>query len=313
MRYVVACVGWTILALSTSSNAAANSRIEAPTPSAALAAQADAAYQARDWRGATLLYQRLAAEQPDGYLHWVRLGTCLHGIGENVQALTAYETAKSHGAPPSVVQYRVALTLASMGERERALLALTDAVRNGYGRPDLMRSDPDLASLRSDARFTPLIDQAERNQRPCEYSSESRQFDFWVGDWNVATTRELTPVGRSHIERTIGDCVIWENWTSLGESGYSGKSYNVYDVELKRWEQFWVDNQGGMIHFHGALVDGVMDFYTDAIPQADGKPLSRRLRFFALGADRVRQLSEGSSDGGKTWAVEYDFTYQRAK
>jgi hypothetical protein len=55
-----------------------------------------------------------------------------------------------------------------------------------------------------------------------------------------------------------------------------------------------------------------MDFSADAVPQADGKALTRRLRFFDLGANRVRQLSEGSTDAGKTWTVEYDFTYQRA-
>jgi hypothetical protein len=42
-----------------------------------------------------------------------------------------------------------------------------------------------------------------------------------------------------------------------------------------------------------------------------GKALIRRLRFYNLGADRVRQLSEGSEDSGKTWTVEYDFTYNR--
>jgi hypothetical protein len=56
-----------------------------------------------------------------------------------------------------------------------------------------------------------------------------------------------------------------------------------------------------------------MDLYTDGIPQAGGKVLQRRLRFYNLGADRVRQFSEGSTDDGKTWTVEYDFTYNRDK
>ncbi len=311
MRLLIACAGSIVLAVGPSSAGAAETGSGAPTSLATLAEQADAAYRTKDWRSAAPLYQRLAHEQPAGYLHWMRLGTSLHGIGENAQALQAYETAQSHGAPPSAVQYSVAIALASMGEKAKAFAALSDAVKQGHDRPDLMRSEADLASLRSDARFEPLVTQAEKNQAPCEYSSESRQFDFWVGDWNVVTSKELTPVGRSHIERTIGNCVIWENWTSL-ESGYSGKSYNTYNSGLRRWEQFWVDNQGGMIHFHGSLVDGVMDLYTDAIAQPDGQALTRRLRFFNLGADRVRQLSEGSTDSGKTWAVEYDFTYRRA-
>jgi len=32
-----------------------------------------------------------------------------------------------------------------------------------------------------------------------------------------------------------------------------------------------------------------------------------------LGPDKVRQFSRGSTDGGKTWNVEYDFTYTRKK
>jgi hypothetical protein len=190
--------------------------------------------------------------------------------------------------------------------------ALTEAVKQGHGRPDLMRAEPALASLAADARFARLLQQAEENQAPCGTRAASREFDFWVGDWNVVTSAEGSPVGRSHIERTIGDCVIWENWTSLGESGYTGKSYNVYNPDQKRWEQFWVDNQGGMIHFYGHLAQGVMDFSTEAIPQADGKTLKRRLRFYPVSADRVRQFSEGSTDDGKTWTVEYDFTYDRA-
>ena len=312
MRLVFAWGASTTLALSASQSSA-DSRSEPPASMTTLAVQAAAAYQARDWTRAAPLYERLAHEQPEGYLHWMRLGTCLHGIGENTQALKAYETAQSHGAPPSDCHYGMAVALASMGERDKAFVALTDAVREGRGRPDLMRSDPDLARLRDDARFAPLLAQAEKNQAPCDYRGESRQFDFWLGDWNVVTTHELTPVGRSHIEHTIGNCVIWENWTSLGESGYSGKSYNIYNVDLKRWEQFWVDNRGDTIHFHGSLVDGVMDFSTDAIPQADGKLLTRRLRFYDLGANRVRQFSQASTDAGKTWTVEYDFTYQRAE
>jgi hypothetical protein len=46
--------------------------------------------------------------------------------------------------------------------------------------------------------------------------------------------------------------------------------------------------------------------------QGGGKVL-RRLTFFNLGADRVRQFSERSTDGGKTWTIGYDFTYIRKK
>jgi hypothetical protein len=131
-----------------------------------------------------------------------------------------------------------------------------------------------------------------------------------VGEWNVIPTSGGPPQGSSRIEKELGNCVIWENWTSLGGS-YAGKSYNIYNPNLKRWEQFWVDNVGGMIHFYGGLKDGVMDYWTDDIPQPDGTKLRRHLQFFNQGSDKVRQFSQGSTDGGKSWHTEYDFTYLR--
>ena len=286
-------------------------RLQAAAP--ADAAAADAAYRAADWALATPLYEHLVSEQPDSYLQRMRLGDCLRHDGQPSRALESYAAAGARGAPPAAVQYGIALARAALKERDAAFAALSEAVRQGHGRPDLMLAEPELQALRDDARFAALLRQAQDNQAPCAVRAESRQFDFWVGDWSVVTSEEHTLVGHSHIERTIGDCVLWENWTSLGDSGYTGKSYNVYNPDLKRWEQFWVDNQGGMIHFHGGLVAGVMDFYTDPVAQADGKPLKRRLRFYNLGSERVRQFSEGSTDDGKSWTVEYDFTYQREK
>jgi hypothetical protein len=71
-----------------------------------------------------------------------------------------------------------------------------------------------------------------------------------------------------------------------------------------------VDNAGGNIFFYGGLKDGIMDCWTDELPQPDGKKLKRHL---LLGLDTVRQFSQGSNDHGKTWFVEYDFTYNRKK
>jgi hypothetical protein len=74
-----------------------------------------------------------------------------------------------------------------------------------------------------------------------------------------------------------------------------------------------VNNVGGNIFFYGGLKDGVMDYYTDEIPQPDNTKLKRHLQFIPSGPDRVRQFSQGSTDGGKTWQIEYDFTYNRKK
>ncbi len=215
--------------------------------------------------------------------------------------------------PTSIVGYNLAIVYASIGETDKAMDQLTTAVKDGYAQPDHLGSDPGLQSLGQDSRFPALVEQSKRNQKPCTHNPEHRQFDFWVGDWDVVRTEDGSAAGRSHIERVIGDCVIWENWTSLGNTEYSGKSYNTYNPNLKRWEQFWVDSDGGMIHFYVGLKDNVMDFYTDDVPQPDGSKLKRHLQFFNLGSNEVRQFSRGSKDDGNTWTVEYDLTYNRTK
>jgi tetratricopeptide (TPR) repeat protein len=278
------------------------------------AAAANSAYQAKDWAKALPLYDRLTKAQPDSPLNWYRLGACQLQTGEHEAALASFQAAHAKGLPPSVADFGIAQALASMGRSQDALDALAQAVKSGFAQPERLASDPALDPLRADARFAPLLEQARHNQTPCVYKAENRQFDFWIGDWDVVTTREGATAGTSHIERAIGDCVIWENWTSLGNgAGYAGKSYNIYNADFARWEQFWVDNQGGVIHFTGGLKDGVMDFTTDELPQPDGTRLKRHLQFFSLGPDKVRQFSQGSTDGGGTWTVEYDLTYNRRK
>jgi hypothetical protein len=146
--------------------------------------------------------------------------------------------------------------------------------------------------------------------KPCAARPESRQFDFWIGEWRVENQKG-EKAGDSAIQLILSDCVVLENWTSV--RGMSGKSFNVWNPYMKKWQQSWVADTGDVQDFRdGEFKDGVMRFISDAWTR-DGKPMLRRLSFHHLGPDRVRQHSERSLDGGKTWATEYDFNYIRKK
>jgi len=271
---------------------------------------ANAAYEAKEWRQSAALYQGITSREPKNGRAWYRYGVSLYREGEPEKAVAALQAAIDNGAPAFLGEYQMAIAYALLSKGEETLAHLDRAVNAGFAQPDSLRSDPEFASYRADPRFAKLIAAAERNEKPCDYAPESRQFDFWLGEWNVVTTTEKTTGGKSRIERILNGCVILENWTSANPP-YQGKSFNTYNSVLKRWEQFWVDNSAGMIHFYGGLKDGLMDFWTDAIPQPDGKLLKRHLQFIPLGPDTVRQFSRGSNDDGKTWFVEYDLTYNR--
>ena len=298
---VLACL-FLAVALSTSAQQDLNADV--------LSREANTAYEAKNWERAAKLYEELSKGMttPPPRV-WLRLGAALRSLGRYEEALAAFEKAGQSGAG-LFGEYGKAAVYVALNQPEKAFASLDKAVQQGYADPDALTSDPDLSVLRNDPRFARIIEQAKKNQRPCAYTPENRQFDFWLGEWNVSTTQGAVPSGNSKIELILEDCVVQENWKSLN-SPYAGKSYNIYNASLKRWEQYWVDNIGGNIFFYGGLKDGVMDYWTDDLPQPDGTKLKRHLQFFKLGPDSVRQFSQGSSDGGKSWQVEYDFTYIR--
>jgi tetratricopeptide (TPR) repeat protein len=270
-------------------------------------------YQAKNWAKAAELYGQITARQPENGRAWYRLGVSLHGLGKQDEAIAAYQKSIPAGVPGQIAEYAIGIAYASKSDSDNAFKFLQKAAEDGFNEVDRLKNDAELATMRSDARFAKVIEQIAHNTKPCAYTAENRQFDFWVGEWSVVTADGASPAGDSKIELILGDCVVQENWTSAGTAGYAGKSYNIYNPDLKRWEQFWNDNVGGMIHFYGGLKDGVMDYWTDEIPQKDGTKLKRHLQFIPSGADKVRQFSQGSTDGGKTWKVEYDFIYNRKK
>lgn len=276
-------------------------------------AAAEAAYQAKDWPLSVKLYGPLTAVQANNGRYWYRLGISLHGTGAEEKAIAAFQKALDNGIPPAYADYGKAICYVALKDNQQAFAALNRAVQGGTIAPEQLTADADLAALKTDEQFAKLLAAAKHSQKPCADTAANRQFDFWVGEWNVVSTNTGAVAGESKIELILGDCVIQENWTTGGNAGHAGKSYNVYDANLKRWEQFWVDDTAGMIHFYGNLKDGVMDYWTEEIPQPDGSKLQRHLQFIPQGGAQVRQFSQGSTDGGKTWNVEYDLTYNRKK
>lgn len=132
-------------------------------------------------------------------------------------------------------------------------------------------------------------------------------FDFWLGEWDV-TTKGGTKVGTSVIQSVSNGCAILENWSSM--RGGTGKSLNSYNPQLKQWQQYWVGADGGVSEFRSSESDGTsLAFFN----KEDAPQKLRRLTFTPLDKDTVRQHSESSEDGGKSWTTEYDFYYHRHK
>ena len=141
---------------------------------------------------------------------------------------------------------------------------------------------------------------------PCT-APEHRQFDFWLGEWEV---RDATGAfaGRNEITSVHNGCVVFESWR--GRGGVTGMSFNIYDAEHKKWRQTWVDSTGGFLELEGTFADGKMEL---ASPAGDGKGSVNRITWQRLPDARVRQLWETSTDGGATWKVAFDGYYEKKR
>lgn len=135
---------------------------------------------------------------------------------------------------------------------------------------------------------------------PAEY----RQFDFWIGEWDVTNQRppagKTPPPSKSRISRILDGCAVLEEYETAG--GYAGKSLNFRDGPAGKWRQVWIDNGGAPLFLAGGMQGVSMVLQDDATP-------INRITWTPMGAGRVRQHWETSKDGGRTWETSFDGLY----
>ena len=170
-----------------------------------------------------------------------------------------------------------------------------------------------LASVSRAQTTTPAA--APPPSRPCLTMPEAKQFDFWIGHWDVTPWAVATPqpgqqIGTNNVEPILEHCVLLENWRAAG--GGEGKSFNYFDTNLRRWRQVWMADSGGPLDYSGEYRDGAMRF-TGWNLGPQGRRVEQRLTFFNIAPDTVRQLFEASSDSGRTWTATFDGRYVRRK
>jgi ketosteroid isomerase-like protein len=144
--------------------------------------------------------------------------------------------------------------------------------------------------------------------KPCAARPEYRQFDFWIGEWDVQAGGQQA--GTSSVQLILDQCVIFENWT--GVRGGMGKSFNIYNAAAGKWQQTWVDSMGNVSELYGEFKDGAMRLVGEK-PDPKGGKIITKLSFIPLEGGRVRQLWESSQDGGKTWYAMFDGLYTRRR
>lgn len=150
----------------------------------------------------------------------------------------------------------------------------------------------------------------QQPNRPCANPSSIayRQFDFWVGNWEVTDSAGAQVYGTNSVTLEEGECLVHEHW--VGARGGTGQSLNFVDNLTGRWTQVWVGNDGLTLAITGGLEGKAMVLAGNGVG-TNGKPVLHRVSWTPTADGRVRQYWLQSTDGGKAWTVSFDGWYRR--
>lgn len=290
--------------------AAVGATFAQPQPGSAITpeirAAANDAYQKQDWKAAAAAYEKIVKAEEKNAGARYRYGMSLLGSGDSVNAQSQLENVFA-ASPNPIFALALARAYARNGKKEKVYETLERSITLGGIAPETLNTEVDFASLKTEPRFAEIVKRSDMAANPCKASPSFRAFDFWIGEWDAKNAQGVT-VGSSSIQLILGQCVIFENWSTPVSSG---KSFNIFGTTDKKWHQTWVNDKGLLTHYIGGLVDGKM--VLDSESTVNGKKTINRMTFSKLADGSVRQHGEASTDEGKTWTTTFDFIYVRKK
>jgi hypothetical protein len=153
-------------------------------------------------------------------------------------------------------------------------------------------------------------------------AGEHRQFDFWVGEWNVNlrilqddNSWKDSRSARAKIYLILDGRAIFELWDeTTPDDGIRGYSLRFFDPAKKKWQLFlnWPGrNRSGTSTLNGSFRHGRGEFFSARTGAADGETISR-YTFSDISPNRLRWDDGFSTDGGRTWRGNWIMEFSRA-
>ena len=156
------------------------------------------------------------------------------------------------------------------------------------------------------AWVAPVIGQ--ETAAPPRLPAEARQFDFWVGHWNLTWPGGS---GTNRISLALDSAVILEEFNGGESMALRGMSVSVYDRRAGAWKQTWVDNQGGYLDFVGGFNGQRMILQRSAT--IEDNTVLQRMVWQNIAVDSLDWNWERSDDQGKSWKTLWPIHYVRKR
>jgi len=149
---------------------------------------------------------------------------------------------------------------------------------------------------------------------------EARQFDFWIGEWDV-NLRVLQDDGSwqdqirstAHIYPILNGKAVLELWSDERQLGIKGYSLRYYRPDRDAWE-LWLNwpsaNRSGSSSLEGGFRHGRGEFFAGG-PNASGEQVTR-YTFSDITPTSLRWDDGVSMDGGRSWRENWRMEFSRS-
>lgn len=158
---------------------------------------------------------------------------------------------------------------------------------------------------------------AAQQEAPDKLPPEARQFDFWVGTWDVNlrmiqddASWQDSVQATAKIYSILNGKAILELWDSANIKGYSLRYFDLARKEWVLWLNWPGQDRSGSSSLAGSFRHGRGDFYSKS-QKPDGSESISRYSFNDITPTSLRWDDAYSDDGGKTWRNNWIMEFTR--
>ena len=163
------------------------------------------------------------------------------------------------------------------------------------------------------------VESSGRRSLSAHSKDPHRQFDFWIGVWNVnlrMLQEDLTfrdsVAARASIYSILDGKAILELWDSDQIKGYSLRYYDPAQEKWILWLDWPSQNRSSKSSLQGSFRHGRGDFHT-AYTNSEGEEVLGRYSFNDISPFSLRWDDLWSKDGGKTWSKNWVMEFTRVE
>lgn len=255
-------------------------------------------------------FARLEASANEDPQEWLRLARDARELDELELAGKALDKAAGVGLSPLQFGIENARNLVAGDDAEGAMAQLKEVYGAGFTAVGVLTNDALINSMAEREDYDQLVRDMSVQAYPCAHQDAFRDFDFWIGEWDVHLANG-TLAGSNVIKAVERGCALTEHWTSV--NGGTGMSINYLDKASGEWVQVWNSESGSQIVIRGGMTDDGMALEGYIHYISNGTTAAFRGLWTPLADGRVRQFFEQSNDGGETWAPWFEGLYSRKR